>query len=189
MNTIDDEITFNQKLEALRQDWRSLEYKNLGKERLRQMMNAPVLPRLAKRSWKENLLFGGKVFITGIVMIFFNAFGSGYTPIAATWAAVLLIDDYIGFRYLYFIPTADSVRETLLTALLWLRRLRLMYALGPVFIWVVFTLISPLMPDKDRALTTAFVLLPLMTFVCFLTWRMWTRRIETIQKRMQLFEE
>ncbi|HRI79661.1 MAG TPA: hypothetical protein PLR06_09020 [Cyclobacteriaceae bacterium] len=190
MTTIqDDEIKFNKKLEALRQDWHSLQYRHLGKEKLQQFVDATPLSRLAKRSRTETLVFGGKVLLTVIVMIAINAFGSWYTPIPAAWAAVLLIDDYIGFRYLYFLPPADSVRLTLQAMRLALRRLRMMYTFTPVVIWIVITLISPLVPNHGRANIIALELIPLLVLVCFVAWRIWTRRIEEVEDRMQLFNE
>ncbi len=187
--TEEEEIVYNRKLEALRHDWHSLRYKHLGKEQLTEVISATPLERLAKRSRKENMLFGFNVLITVIVMIAINAFGSWYTPIPAAWVALLLIDDYVGFRYVYFLPPADSVSMTLRTALRALRRLRVMYALAPVMIWVVITMMSALLPNNGRAWIVALELIPLLALVCVVTWRIWTRRIEVIHERMRLFEE
>lgn len=184
-----EEIIFKRKLEALRHDWHSLQYKELGKEKLHRLASESPLLRLAKRSMKENLVFAGKVLLTVIVMIVFNLVGSAHTPIPAAWAALLLIDDYIGFRYLYFIPQGESVRSTLQMMLVALRRLRVLYALGPVMIWVVFTWLSPWLPHHERATITALGLIPVLAFVCYLTWRIWTRRIEEIKERLELYNE
>jgi len=190
MMTIEDEdIKFNKKIEERRQDWHSLEYKHLGKEELGQLMNASPLPRLAKRSAKENLVFGAKVVVTVILMIAVNFAGSWHLPIAAAWVVLLLIDDYIDFRYVYFLPVKDSVRMTLLTVLVAFRRLRMMYVLAPVAIWTAITWIARLMPNDGRAVITAFAVLPVLPFVCLLTWWIWTRRIKEIQTRLELFEE
>ncbi|MBS1542167.1 MAG: hypothetical protein JST14_00920 [Bacteroidetes bacterium] len=190
MNAMEDEeIIFKRKLEALRHDWHSLQYKELGKEKLQQFANESPLSRLAKRSMKENLVFGGKVLLTVIVMIVFNIVGSWYTPIPAAWVALLLIDDYIGFRYLYFIPQAESVRMTLQMMLLALRRLRALYALAPLTIWVLFTGLSLWLPLHERATKTAIGLIPVLAFVCYLTWRIWTRRIKEIEERLELYNE
>lgn len=190
MNAMEDEeIIFKRKLEALRHDWDSLKYNHLGKEKLQQVANESPLSRLAKRSIKENLVFGGKVLVTVIVMMAFNIVGSAHTPIAAAWVALLLIDDYIGFRYLYFIPQADSVRTTLEMMLMALRRLRVLYALAPLVIWVLFTGLSLWHPFHERATNTSLGLIPVLAFVCYLTWRIWTRRIKEIEERLELYNE
>jgi energy-coupling factor transporter transmembrane protein EcfT len=77
----------------------------------------------------------------------------------------------------------------LLAMRLALRRLRMMYTLTPVVIWVVITLISLLLPNHARPGIIALGLIPLLALVCFVTWKIWTRRIEEVEDRMQLFNE
>lgn len=188
MTTEEEDKEFARKLGMLKNDWSELKPEHESTEEMQRIVHASRLSRLTRHTTKENVMFAGKVLGAVAAIMVFDFF-MGSKPITTAWIIFLLLDDYIGYRYLHFLPVRDSVRETLQMSLIALKRLRYIYVLIPVAIWTVLTLILPMLPNGERAAVTSLALLPVLFLVCLWVWIKWSVRIREVAERLRTFNE
>lgn len=184
----DEERAFNRKLEELKKDWNAREPEHESTEALQRIAHTSRLSRLTNRPTKEHVVFAGKVLVTVIAIMVFDYFMVSKSFTIA-WTIFLLIDDYMGYRYLYFLPARDSIRETLQMSLVTLKRLRFIYVLCPIAIWIILKMILPLLPNGERAEGTAMALLPVLFLICLWVWIKWSIRIREVVEKRRSYNE
>lgn len=188
MTSEDEERAFNRKLEQLKKDWNALKPEHESAEELQRIQAASRLSRLMKLPTRDHIMFAGKVFIAVIAIMVFDYFMES-KPFTMAWIIFLLLDDYIGFRYLYLLPARDSIRKTLEMSLVALKRLRFIYVLCPIMIWMILKLILPLLPNGERAEVTALALLPVLFMICLWLWVKWSVRIREMVEKLRTYNE
>ena len=188
MKSEDEEREFNRKLEALKKDWKALEPEHESTEALQRIAHTSRLSRLTNRPTKEYVVFAGKVLITVIAIMVVDYFMTSKSFTMA-WTIFLLLDDYMGYRYLSFLSARDSIRETMERSLVMLKRLRFIYVLCPIAIWVILKMILPLLPNGERAEATAMALLPVLFLICLWVWIKWSVRIREVVEKRRTYNE
>lgn len=188
MTSEDEERAFQRKLEQLKKDWNALKPEHESAEELQQIKEASRTSRLMKRPTKDHVVFAGKVLLAVTAIMVFDYFTAS-KPFTMAWIIFLLLDDYIGYRYMYFLPARDSIRETLERSLVTLKRLRLIYVFTPIVIWMILKLILPLLPNGERAAGTALALLPVLFLICLWVWIKWSFRIREVVEKLRTYNE
>ncbi len=188
MTSEDEERAFNRKLEQLKKDWNALKPEHESAEELQRIKEASRLSRWMKLPTRDHVMFTGKVLVAVIAIMVFDYFMES-KPFTMAWIIFLLLDDYIGFRYLYLLPVRDSISETLEMSLVTLKRLRLIYLLTPIVIWMILRMILPLLPNGERAVATALALLPVLFLICLWVWIKWSFRIREVVESLRTYNE
>jgi hypothetical protein len=176
---------FDRTLEELRKDWNALRFEKKSEAELRRMMYASVLSRLTGfrvRDRKENINFLGKFLLALTVIIAFRLFSDLSTAIFAAWSLLILIDDYIGVRYLYFIKYQDTTEATLRKSLTFLKRLTLGVRLAHVFVWMSIILAVASTTTTWNTLLTAMLSLPLLVVVSWWTSKKWMDKATEVKE-------
>ncbi len=188
MTSEDEERAFNRKLELLKKDWNALKPEHESAEELQQIKEASRMSRLMTRPTKDHVVFAGKVLIAVTAIMVFDYFTAS-KPFTMAWIIFLLLDDYIGYRYMYFLPSRDSIRETLEMSLVTLKRLRIIYVLTPIVIWIILRMILPLLPNGERVAVTAMALLPVLFLICLWVWIKWSFRIREVAEKLRTYND
>ncbi len=188
MTSQDEERVFNRKLEQLKKDWSALKPEHESAEELQRIQAASRLSRWMKLPTRDHIMFAGKLLVAVIAIMVFDYFMES-KPFTMAWIIFLLLDDYIGFRYLYLLPARDSISETLEMSLVTLKRLRIIYVLTPIVIWMMLRMILPLLPNGERAVVTALALLPVLFLICLWVWIKWSLRIREVAENLRTYNE
>lgn len=188
MTSEDEEKAFNRKLEQLKRDWNAVKPEHESAEELQRIKEVSRLSRVMTRPTKDHVVFAGKMLIAITAIMVFDYFTAS-KPFTMAWIILLLTDDYIGYRYMYFLPARDSIRETLDTSLRTLKRLRIIFVLTPIVIWMILRMILPLLPNGDRVAGTALALLPVLLLICLWVWIKWSVRIREVVEKLRTYNE
>lgn len=175
---------YDMKFEELKRDWDTLRFEKKSEAELRRMMYASVLARLTGfgiRTRKENLAFLGKFLFAVTVIIGFRFFSNPSTAIFAVWSLLLLIDQYIGIRYLYFIKYQDTTELSLRKVLTWVNRLTLGFLLAHAFVWLSIILAVVSTTTARNALLTAIGSLPVLVLVSWWTSKKWMNKAADVK--------
>lgn len=188
MTSENEEKAFNRKLEQLKRDWNALKPEHESAEELQRIKEVSRLSRVMTRPTKDHVVFAGKMLIAITAIMVFD-YLTASKPFTMAWIIFLLTDDYIGYRYMHFLPARDSIRETLDTSLRTLKRLRIIFVLTPIVIWMILRMILPLLPNGDRVAVTALALLPVLLLICLWVWIKWSFRIREVVEKLRTYNE
>ena len=144
-------------------------------DELRKMMYGSKKLRLRKITEKEFVQLSGAVLLVAILAIdgYIN-----YIAVSAIWCVVLFLDQYLGLRYLRFLPQKETLQATLMNIIKCIGRRQTMSYVNNALIWatLAFVLGTGARGGIMNIFRWALMLLPVLAgVVLWISWT-WSRR-------------
>ena len=177
--------------EELQQQWQAIKSEPRSHGELRSMMYASPAWRLKKVTVKEILRFCARAFALIVLIVLFDLFGSWSSGIFAAWSIFLFLDEYLGLRYLRFLPQQATIRETLTEVLVNIRRVALVSRLAHGLIWMIVVLVLGMKVQVGVMNTVlwALMLLPVLVAVGWWSSRKWSHKMAEVKEMLEEFGE
>jgi hypothetical protein len=177
------------KLEELQRRWQAVKSEPKSHEELRRMMYASPAWRFGGLTRKEVLALSGNMLIMVSLSIAFNFFGSWDTALPAGCSIVLLLDEYLGLRYLRFLPKKDTLEKTLTNALTRIKQRALISQLVHFLTWIALVLLlgTKVQVGTMNIILWALILSPLLVAVFRWNSRKWSKKNDEVKAMLREF--
>ena len=184
------------KFEELQQEWQAIKSEPKSHNELRRMMYAPPVWRFRGLTQKELLeLIGSGMIIVGldILVAIYEEHWYRHWYDLLTWipAFVVVLNPYLQWCYLRFLPQKDTLQETLISALTRIKRLALVSQIVNVLIWIALVLIlgNKVQMGAMNMILWALILLPLLVAVNWWSSRRWSRNNDEVKALLKELSE
>jgi len=177
------------KLEELQRRWQAVKSKPKSHEELRSMMYSSPAWRLDGLTRKEVLALCGNMLVLVAIGLAFGFFDGWDTALASSCGIVLLLDEYLGLRYMRLLPKKDTLEKTLINALTRIKQLALVSQIVHFLAWTALVL---LLGTKVRVGTMNVILWALMLsplLVAAFRWnsRKWSKKNDEVKAMLKEF--
>ncbi len=179
------------KFEEAQRVWKSMKYKPTRREELLKMMYAPPPSQFKIPQWREIRRFCLYMAFTLVILLAFEFFNDWSTGIFAVLSLVLVIDEFLGLRYMRFLPQKATVRKTLLDFARRVERLMVWSLIAHAGIWLAAIVILGMRMKWEPigTLLWAVLLLPVLLTVSWWTSRKWKRQLEAVRIMLEELNE
>ncbi len=179
------------KFEELQQEWRAVKSEPKSHEELRRMMYASSAWRFRRLPWKEVLRLFGNVLLMAALIIGFDLFGRLDTALPIGYGIVVGLDEYLGLRYLRFLPQKDTMQKTLTAALTRIKQAALISQIVNFLAWIALVLIlgTNVQVGTMNLILWGLVLLPLLVAVAWWNSRKWSKKNDEVKAMLKEFGE
>ncbi len=170
-------------IEELQQQWQSVKSEPRSHRDLRRMMYTAPAMRVRNVSRKESMRFIRYLLILVVLTWAFDLLSDLSTIIPIVYGAFLLVDEYVGLRYMRFIPQESNLERSLQESLAFMHRAVVLSRIAHAAMWlgIVIVMYFTVPLSVTAALVWAVGLLPLAIAVNWLSSRKWSRKVAEVK--------
>ena len=160
-------------------------------EELRSMMYSSPAWRFGGLTRKEVLALSGNMLVIVAMGLAFGFFDGWDTALASSCGIVLVLDEYLGLRYLRFLPQKDTMQKTLTAALTRIKQAALISQIVNFLAWIALVLIlgTNVQVGTMNLILWGLVLLPLLVAVAWWNSRKWSKKNDEVKAMLKEFGE
>lgn len=179
------------KFEEAQRVWKSMKYKPTRREELLKMMCAPPPSRFKIPQWTEIGRFCLYMTFTLAIILVFELLNDWSSGIFAVLSLILVVDEFLGLRYLRFLPQKATIRKTLLDFARRVKRLMIWSLIAHAGIWLAAIVILGMRMKWEPmgTLLWAVLLLPVLLAVSWWTSRKWKRQLVAVKIMLEELNE
>jgi len=174
-------------IEELQQQWQSVKSEPRSHRDLRRMMYASPALRMRNISRQEGVRFIRYLLILVGLTWAFDLLSDLSTAIPIVYAAFLLVDEYVGLRYMRFIPQEATLQRSLQDSLSFIHRAVVFsrVAHGAMWLSVVVVLYFAIPLSPTAAVGWAIALLPFAVAINWWSSRKWSRKVAEVKMMLK----
>jgi len=177
--------------EELQKEWQAVKSEPRSHSDLRTMMYASPDTRIRQIKGKEILKFCGSAMLIGVLTYAFDLLKNWSSAVFVAWSVFLLFDEYLGLRYMSFLPQKDTLQKTLMELLSRMDNVKLWSRIAHASVWIITVLILNIRMQLELADTAllALLLFPLLMAMSWWSTRKWARKIAEVKMILKELNE
>lgn len=174
-------------IEELQQQWNAVKPAPKSHDDLYRMMNGSGRWVFKSVNTRELIRLALSALVMLALTLAFDLMNDLSTALPVVWASVLFVDEYIGFRYMRFLPQEATIRESLQRSLSLMQSAMALSRVAYALIWILMLLTVYFYFNLSLVETAGWALMLLLLGVAVTWWssRKWTSKMGEVKLLLQ----